>query len=162
MDAGPLLCPLHENSAEKIHNRIQTLLNNLRSYPVSFYNATTGAYGEVDYSLVKSALFRTLYSPYSLAKPLISALAGLERGNLEPIYELSAMKEVGKLITGSCACPATGGDLSSKSSVYDVLSIACGDGDLVTDDVDTLKKYYDDLSSSSIFAEAWWLHLGCA
>ncbi|THH30474.1 hypothetical protein EUX98_g3728 [Antrodiella citrinella] len=163
VEAGPFVCPIHESSAEKIHDRIQTLLTQLRSYPVSFYNATTGVYGEVNYSLVKSVIFATLYNPYSLGKGLTAALVDLEQGNPESIWQLSRAKEADGLLTGSCACPATPGKPWSRMiGRENTWAIACGDGDDVTDDVDTLRKYYDDLAEDSIFAENWLIRVGCS
>ncbi|THH28198.1 hypothetical protein EUX98_g5998 [Antrodiella citrinella] len=162
VDAGPLVCAIHESSTEKIHSRVQGLLTKIRSYPASFYNATTGVYGEVDYSLVKSVILSVLYKPHDLGKGLVSAIADLEQGNPEPIWQLSGGKEAGKLLTGSCACPATPEKPWNKIGRENFYAIACGDGDVVTDSVDALRKYYDDLAEDSIFAENWYIRVGCA
>ncbi|THH27977.1 hypothetical protein EUX98_g6208 [Antrodiella citrinella] len=133
VDAGPLVCPIHESSTEKIHDRIQKLVNSLRSNPATFYNADTGSHGEVDYSLVQKVIFISLYRPYESGMKLASVLADLERGVAEPIFRLSQAEATEEAMKES-----------------------------FTDDVVALRKHYNSLSQVSMFSEIWYARLGCA
>ena len=161
VDAGPLACPIHESSAQKIHDRVQSLFNKLRSYPISFYNAETMSYGRVDYSVLKQVMFATLYKPYNTGKELVSAIADLEQGIAEPMYQLSEMKRAHNLLLEAHTCPVSPRDPSMPWR-GNTLAIACGDGDPVQDGVDELRSYYEDMAESSMFADIWWPRIGCA
>ncbi|TCD60883.1 hypothetical protein EIP91_009374 [Steccherinum ochraceum] len=161
VDAGPVLCRIYEKTTEGIHARVQNLLTRLRTEPVSFYNATSGVYAVVDYSLVKQAIFRTLYTPYTDGKTLTIALAELELGNAEPIFKLSDVKDAYKSITAPCDCsPSRSGPDAER--MENVMAIACGDGEPVEGDVASLKEFYDEMAGESTFAEVWYLRVGCS
>lgn len=162
VEAGPLVCPIHESSVEKIRDRVQKLINSLRSNPATFYNADTGSYGEVDYSLVKKVIFSSLYMPYESSPRLVSAIADLERGSAEPIFRLSEAKAMGELITESCTCPSVSRVKSGRRGMENILAISCGDGNPVNDEVDTLKEYYNNLSQTSMFYDIWYPRLECS
>ena len=138
---------------------MEKLLDDLKTNPKHFYNQTTGDYGIVDFSMVKFVIFRALYQPYTIGKRLFSALADIEKGNPEPIWKLggSGLKKSDY----SCSCPAIppipfaeGSDLT--------LAIACGEGEPVNGDLEELKEFYAKLGESSVFADVWWIHTGCA
>ncbi|TCD60878.1 hypothetical protein EIP91_009369 [Steccherinum ochraceum] len=160
VDAGPHDCPIHEDSADQIHGRIHKLLTNLRTDPASFYNNATGAYGIVDYATAFRAVFTMLYRPHEFAKPILSALADLEHGNAEPLFDLTEAKEAQDLITnGRCAPHQEAWRDGRRENQF---AIACGDGPPVPRGLDELREYYEELSRSSAFAEAWSWRTGCS
>ncbi|KAH8079799.1 TAP-like protein-domain-containing protein [Cristinia sonorae] len=161
-DVGALACPIHEFDADKIHARVQGLLKKLRMTPVTFYNDTTGLYGQVDYSVVIRVIFNMLYKPYSKAQEVFAAISQLERGDAEPIFKLSERATAQGLLTEQCSCPLASDDFWGPSGRENLLAIACGDAGPIHRDIDSLKRYFDDMATTSMFAEAWWPHIGCA
>ena len=83
--AGPQDCPIYEPTSQKISERVTRLFEQLKSQPVSFYNASTGAHGTVNYSTAKGRMFMMLYNPGRDGKGIAQALAALESGDAEPM-----------------------------------------------------------------------------
>ncbi|TCD64930.1 hypothetical protein EIP91_003427 [Steccherinum ochraceum] len=162
VDAGPLVCRIYEKTADEIHARVQKLLAQLRTTPVSFYNETSGAYGVVDYSLVTRVIFTTLYKPYNTGERLTSVLADLELGNAEPIFQISETKIAQGYITDDCVCPSVPYETVAHIGRENMLSIACSDAPPVEDDLPTLKGYFEKMAELSMFAETWWPRIGCS
>jgi len=115
----------------------------------------------VDYSVVKHAIFATLYRPHLLGRQLVQALAGLERGIAEPIWHLSR-KEVNSEDFFGCGCPPGVPLVPFAEGNEITISIACSDGQNVTKGVEELKDFYDEMSKSSVFAPEWYIHAACA
>lgn len=158
-DVGPLACPIYESTAEKVKARVDALLEKLRTHPVAFYNETTGAYGEVDYSIAKGAIFGVLYNPHTSGRNLTVALADLENGIAEPIYQFARRKPDDDDLL--CECPTVPPVPFAQGS-HITLAVACGDGPPLNTTVDELRAFYDDMAKNSTFAEGWWIHLGCS
>lgn len=161
VDAGSHVCPVYESTSGEIHARVHRLLASLKVKPISFYDAETGTYGIVDYATAKRTIFTVLFAPHALGKILLSALADLEQGHSQSLFQLSEMNVAQGLVTDACACPAAPRETWSVNTRENSLAIACGDGDVVTDDVDALREYYDKMAESSMFAETWWFRTGC-
>ncbi|KAH8114404.1 TAP-like protein-domain-containing protein [Phellopilus nigrolimitatus] len=161
VDAGPLTCTIYENSTEKIHDRIENILQRLRVEPVTFFNETTGAYGIVDYSVAKHAIFSTMYRTHARGRDLVSALADLEKGIGEPIYKLSSRSSYQSVLSDSSDCPTTP-PTPFAQGMENLLAIACGDGSPVDDNAEELQKYYDTMAKDSSFAECWFIRTGCS
>jgi len=158
--AGPTKCPIYENSTSLIETRVNTLLTKLKTKPIPFFEKSSGKYAVVDYSQAKGAIFTVLYRPHSSGRNLTVALAELEKGNAEPIWRLSN-RVVDSAETFTCSCPAVPPVPFAQGS-ENTLSVACGDGPAVREDVEELREFYDEMAESSMFAESWWIHLGCS
>ncbi|KAF8646017.1 hypothetical protein AX16_007442 [Volvariella volvacea WC 439] len=78
-EAGPIDCPFWAHSPEAIASNLTALYNRLRVDPVPVI--TPRSYGLVDYSNLRAAVFRSLYSPYVYFKSLAKALADLANGD---------------------------------------------------------------------------------
>lgn len=59
-------------------------------------------------------------------------------------------------------CDCSVGAESNLDSPVALSAIACGDGQRVDDGLDDLKKYYEELSKKSMFADLWGIRAGCA
>lgn len=166
VESGPFLCRMHENSPEKLHLRVMTLLEKLRLKPIAFYTKGIDdhrdTYGVVDYSIAKRTIFTSLYQPYHFWPNLFEALAELEKGNADPLWQMSGTDPMHDMVMGSCVCPAYPSDITGFSGWIATFAIACGDGPSPTDDFESLKKLYEDTAQISIFAEVWDMRLACS
>ena len=153
--AGPSACPIHEESASKIRERVGNLLESLISKPIAALDPQSNQYSIVDGGKVKMAIFWTLYRPVANARNLTVALAEAEKGNGVPMLDLFKFP----IMPLSCNCkpklsvPFIAGDSG--------IAIGCSDGDPVPEDLDSFREYYSDLAETSTFAENWSLRLLC-
>lgn len=161
VDAGPTLCPIYEETPEAIRNRVDRLLNNLQNSPQSYYNTTDGSFDVIDRNAAKTMIFWTLYKPHGRGYNLTYALAALEDGDAAPAVKLSGVaRELKDFL--SCPC-GTDGPSRDRQFLWETsTAIACGDGRPVTDSLEELREYYDDMAKTSIFAEVWQKRIHCA
>ncbi|TDL16249.1 hypothetical protein BD410DRAFT_731629, partial [Rickenella mellea] len=160
VEAGPDACPLHEQTAYRVKRRVDKILDGLKTTPISFYNATLGTYDIVDFSIAKSAIFATLYNTHRDGKKLVLALAELEKGNAQPLWEASGQGSPKDIF--ECECPAGSAYLPSNAGRGPQTAIACGDGKVVRDDIFDLEEFYGELAQRSSFADVWQMRTRCA
>lgn len=159
LEAGPLVCRIHEDSVPKIDARVNTLLEKLRTEPIAFFSEQTGLYGEVTYTIAKLVIFSTLYTPHSTGRALTDALAELEKGNAEPLWNMNTIYKKYNVEDLTCDCPA----VPPVPFATDVTaSIACSDGNVINATVDDIRKSFEEVAEVSEFAEHWLMHLFCA
>ncbi|KAF7331529.1 Abhydrolase-4 domain-containing protein [Mycena kentingensis (nom. inval.)] len=152
--AGPSGCPFHAHNANEILSNIDALAESLRSRPIPVKTATS--YGLVDYSVLRSTIFKALYSPHAAFPRLAKALADLRDGNATGIW---AMSVSGALKPFDCACGAADPFESVDEATWAVL---CNDGDRIPPGYDEFEAHYKALSRTSSFADQWELpRMGC-
>ena len=156
--AGPYACPIYGSSAEMIHERVTRLMERLRTQPTAFYNQSSGEHGVVDYDVVKGGLFLTLYDPTKNGLEFAKALASLESGNAEPMWQMSTKAKNRKLFE----CECSSGGVRPYDGEFVIAAIACGDGTPVEDTLDELKTRLENMSKQSIFADVWPVRALCA
>ena len=92
---------------------------------------------------------------------LANGLAALEQGDSSGIY-INPTKQVINLLE-NCTCPVTSEfpdpTLGKNELTY---AIACGDASDRENDIGTLRKVYDEISSFSTFAASYPIHFFCA
>lgn len=159
VEVGPTVCPIYERSVSQVWDRVDRLLQNLKARPVTFYNVSSSVYGEVDYSVVKYAIFSTLFKLHGAGRRITSALADLERGNAQAIYDLASKK----IDLGAFSCDCLAEPSVSFAHGSDInLAISCSDGLLVKYTMKQLQKFYEQTSLVSTFAEVMTRRIGCS
>jgi hypothetical protein len=143
-DAGPERCAFSAPTPANVSLRFNNLLRSIQTHPVPV--VTSSSHDIVDYSLVRSAVFNALYSPYKKFQLLAKGLADLEAGDGAAFLELPWISR-----------PKFG---CSTVTFYDNLmdasrSILCSEGEAVQDSLADLQAYYEQLSKSSSFADQW-------
>ncbi|KZV81214.1 hypothetical protein EXIGLDRAFT_686220 [Exidia glandulosa HHB12029] len=144
-------CPLHEKTGELVGQRLDAILQRLKTEPIAVRNGSI--YGLVDYALARERIFRALYKPVTSFPPLFKAFAEVERGNGQPLYALS------ELHPSSWRCSCTDVPESVEETT---VAIACGDADVVEHDLPQLKEHYANMARLSSFADMWTAHAQCA
>lgn len=156
-DVGPERCILYESTAQRIHDRLTSILETLKRNPIA---ASTGCgshdYGIVDYKMVKSFLLMFLYSPYSpgAAERLAFALRALEIGEARPFWNLIRPLQQGL----TCTCPSEAPTLQTLEAQQ---AIHCGDGVPLEDTVDEIDEFFHELRQQSEFADVWPYRVMC-
>ncbi|KAF8965907.1 TAP-like protein-domain-containing protein [Flammula alnicola] len=128
--AGPQACAFYDTSPAAISRNLVALYSKVIAQPAVAYSPSLPEYGIVDHAVLKSAIFNSLYIPYSSFSPLAQGLAALRKGNGSLLYQLSSA-------------------LASEA----LAAIACGDGEKVTDNSATLEKYAETISNLSSFSD---------
>jgi len=164
--AGPEKCGLYENSAKLVLQRVNNLLNKLRTAPIPVYQQAAAQnsepeYGIVSYDTVKRSIFLTLYHTHTAGAYIMNLLAELEKGNAYPFLSLSTGRAYRDLL--SCDCPAPGHEPSPYYGLLEpTLAIACGDNAIEDQTFSEIRKIYEDMAMTSTFADIWVLHAACS
>jgi len=163
--AGPEKCGLYENSAELVLQRVDNLLDKLKTAPIPIYQEPTSQnsepeYGLVKYDLVKSLIFGTLYNTHSTGAYVINLLAELENGNALSFLPLTSGRAFRNML--SCDCPAPGHEPPPFYGGEHTLAIACGDNTIEDPTLSEVQKVYEEIAKTSTFADIWSLHVSCS
>ncbi|KAH8826672.1 TAP-like protein-domain-containing protein [Flagelloscypha sp. PMI_526] len=156
--AGAVICPFWESSPRLIEEALNTLYETVRKEPIAV-QLTPGHYGVVDYELLRSTVFQSLYSPYAKFPLLAKALDDLKtNGDGRAIFKLSGGA------ADKVSCSTCDPDKYTFNEVDEALySIACNDGAYVDSGLDAFLEYSDHLKRLSPWAEAWqWIRSSCA
>jgi hypothetical protein len=143
--AGPQGCAFFAPTAAEILDNVDKIYASLRARPIAVW--TNGSYGVVDYSLLRRAIFKSLYTLYAHFPILARALAELSVGNgttLFKMFETPAFR---------CSCePSEHRFDSVKEAEYAVL---CNDGKRIPRDYDEVVAHYHNMSQISQWADLW-------
>ena len=121
VDAGPDRCPFYAPEPEDIRRNLTTLFDRLREVPMPVQ--TTRAYGIVDYGTLRSAVFSSLYTPYTAFLPLAQALKQLAAGDASALVSF-----LGNFYTPyKCSCDAHAHEFDAVRDGQSAL--VCNDGD---------------------------------
>ncbi|EJD44688.1 hypothetical protein AURDEDRAFT_103901 [Auricularia subglabra TFB-10046 SS5] len=151
--AASSACPLREKTGALVEARIQSILENLQTAPLAVRNGSR--YGVADYSLARGLLFRALYKPAAQMPALFAALAAAERGDGAPLHALGGEA----LSEWRCACGAGEPRLAGPPDT--TAAVACGDGDVLDEDLPAMRRHYAKMAEMSSFAEVWVVHSVC-
>ncbi|KAJ7474199.1 TAP-like protein-domain-containing protein [Mycena latifolia] len=143
--AGPELCAFYAPTPAAIAERLAALTASIRTNPVPVVTPT--AYGIVDYSLLRSALFTSFYVPYILFAPIAQGLAALEAGDGSILFSIL---QTAPPFACDCSADQVPFHLNNAEAV---VAIQCGDGIEVTDSVEQLREFYKNAAKTSEFVE---------
>jgi hypothetical protein len=144
-DAGPDGCAFWAPTAEDIRQNLTTLLDNLSTSPIPM--RTKSGYGLLDNSMLRSALFTALYSPYAAFPAIAQGLAELAAGSGKllfdrmnpPLYE--------------CACSSERRGIDSVPDSQ--AAVLCNDGADIPDDLKSTEEFYEMMRNSSPWGDMW-------
>ncbi|KAF9475285.1 hypothetical protein BDN70DRAFT_996546 [Pholiota conissans] len=145
--AGPDGCAFWAPTPEDVKKNLTALYDNIRHQPVSVRRKSR--YGIVDYKTLHSAIFDSLYTPYTSFPKLAEGLAALTTGDGSIIFDMVNPKP-----PFECEC-----SLPERPSVAKVedgtIAILCNDGEDVPHDLESTKKYVEELTKSSRWGDLW-------
>ncbi|KAF8876134.1 alpha/beta hydrolase fold-domain-containing protein [Infundibulicybe gibba] len=151
--AGPDVCPFYAPTPEQISQNLTALYTAIKTQPVPVF--TESGYGLVDYARLQGTIFLSLYSPYESFLPLAKGLADLASGDGRAFFNISAAPIF------ECSCD--GPDPSTDKATEAILGIICTDGQAVPRDLESTKKFYEQFSNISRWADVWApLHISCS
>jgi hypothetical protein len=135
-----------------IKRNLNALYERLQVEPV-VVNANT-LYGVVDYTLVRSLVFSSLYNPYDSFKPLADALAQLAAGNGTAMLSLRPPQ------VPNCSSDPHERDWERVDEGF--ATVACNDGDAASGSIKGLEEHHKKLLEVTEFADVWGqLHASC-
>lgn len=151
-DAGPMKCPFHSSNPDDIRHNLTSLFNQVRREPLVV--KTNSFYGVVDYSVLRSVVFRSLYGPYTAFQPLAHALSQLAAGDGTALLAM---------LTPSiykCSCNPHEHDMDAVLDGQ--ITLVCNDGDEVPKSLSKLEEYWEKLAAVSEWADVWGaIHTNC-
>jgi hypothetical protein len=156
--AGPDSCALFAPDPAAIKARVDALFASLKVKPIVVpvtSNATDGPldYGLLDYNVVRRSFGNYFYNPFTNASAMAAALAAAEQGDGRPFWELVPVLDV----IEQCASGA-----GTQNALETLAAIACTDGDPVSDSLEDLNIWYEQLAATSSFADLLYVHVACA
>lgn len=134
-NAGPSGCSFYASSPEPISENLNRLYDITKTSPFPVLS-NTSSYGVVDYNFLRSTIFISLYSPYSLFPPLADALAELSKGNAKPLWDYATQ-------------------LGLNEVSDPLIAIACNDASLIPGTLGDAEQYYNKLAKTSEWADVW-------
>ena len=152
-EAGPEDCKFWAPTPKDIERNITALYDAIRSKPIPM--KTEKSYGLLDYEMLRSVIFRALYSPYATFAGLAEDLAALAAGDGTGIFDKVSQPPY------QCDCDPSRHQFDQL--VDATFAVACNDGDDVPRDLESAKQYFEMLSNASSWADKWaGIRLGCA
>ncbi|KAJ7123163.1 TAP-like protein-domain-containing protein [Mycena epipterygia] len=144
--AGPEGCAFYSPTAAEISEKMDKIYASVRARPIPV--RTDISFGVVDYSMVRRAIFRSLYSPYAKFPALAQALADLSAGNGTALFKMSEKSPF------ECSCdpsehPVEFADMEASSAVL------CNDGKRISGAYEDTVAHYQELSKTSTWADMW-------
>ena len=125
-------------------------------------NVTLG--GVVDYTLLSTSLFETLYTPFTFGPPFASALHALEQGNPAPLFVLAYSSNTLdvelSLASGETTCDGSPANQPFQLSggLDTRIPILCGDsaGRAMVDRERALEELEGLKALGGLFGNMWW------
>ena len=145
--AAGVACPLHANSSSSVRRRVENILTTIKDSPLPALDDSASTYGVVDYTMVKSDLFRALYNPFTALTQYAHVLAALEQGDGRPA--LAYWQKFHPL--PKCNPKPTLPPGNPEAGV----AIRCGEGLGVGTEFEDVARYFEELSTISMFADVW-------
>ena len=144
-DAGPDRCAFWAPSPDDIRRNLTNLYNSISVQPIPVKTGST--YGYVDYKMLHSFVFNSLYSPFARYRLLAQSLADLSSGD-------------GTIVLTATTLPPfeCSGDPSKgleQNNIEAQAAILCNDGADVPADLHSAQKYYEMMSNTSEFGNLW-------
>ncbi|KIY62125.1 alpha/beta-hydrolase [Cylindrobasidium torrendii FP15055 ss-10] len=149
-EAGPNVCAFHGNasSADQILQSVFDLLDAVTKEPVPI-PGPNGNGRSVDFAMLKSALFESLYHPHSLYPTLALGLADLKAGNGTIISlldgSLNSSMEISNLDPNFV--------YNSEMQLEGLVAVACSDAGSAINSLDELETEYEAAEKLSSFSD---------
>ncbi|KAF8960263.1 TAP-like protein-domain-containing protein, partial [Flammula alnicola] len=151
-EAGPDSCAFWAPTANDIRQKLTTLYDSLRSRPLPV--RTKSGYGLLDYSMLRTAIFESLYWPYASFPIIAQGLADLAAGQGQLLFDRMNPPQF------KCSC-----DSSERAfaTIPDATpAILCNDGDDIPGDLESTQKYFDMMTKASNWGDIWSnIRIGC-
>ena len=144
-DAGPDRCAFWAPSPDDIHQNLTNLYNSISVQPVP--GKAGNIYGYVDYRMLHSMVFQSLYFPFATYRHLAQGLADLAAGNGSIV--LKAMTPP----TFECSGDSSKG--LEQNIIEAQIAILCNDGINIPADLHSAQKHFEMMSNISEFGNAW-------
>ena len=144
-NAGPDGCAFWAPSPDDIRQNLSNLYDSIRVQPVPVKTGNT--YGYVDYTMLHSLVFESLYAPIASFPPLAQGLADLAAGNGTIV--LKAMNPP------PFECSVDSSKDLEQNVIEAEIAIMCNDGANIPADLHWAQKHFELLSNMSEFGNIW-------
>ncbi|KAJ7663011.1 TAP-like protein-domain-containing protein [Mycena rosella] len=143
--AGPEGCAFFSPTAAEISENVDKLYASLRERPIPV--RTNTSFGLVDYSMLRRAIFQSLYSPYAAFPDLAQALADLSAGNATALFKVSEKPPF------ECGCDESQYRFESVGEGGD--AVLCNDGQRIPRAYEDIVAHYQKMRETSEWADVW-------
>jgi hypothetical protein len=144
-DAGPDLCAFWAPSPDDIRQNLTNLYESIKVQPVPV--KTGNIYGYVDYSMLHSFVFQSLYSPIARFPFLAQGLADLAAGNGTIVLEV--------MTPPPFECSVDSSKDLEENNLEAHIAIMCNDGADTPADLRSVQKFFEMMSNISEFGNIW-------
>ena len=145
-DAGPDRCAFWSPSPDDVSQNLTNLYDSISVKPIPVKSGNT--YGYVDYKMLHTLVFESLYAPFATYRRLAQGLADLASGNGTIIL---------KAMTPSpfeCSGDSSSKDLE-RDNLEALIAILCNDGADIPADLHSAQKRFERMSNMSEFGNLW-------
>ncbi|KAJ6579543.1 TAP-like protein-domain-containing protein [Mycena vulgaris] len=143
--AGPEGCAFFAPTAAQLSENVDKLYASVRARPIPV--RTNVSFGLVDYSMLRRAIFQSLYSPYANFPRLAQALADLSAGNGTALFKMSEQPPF------ECACDPAEYRFEPVGEAGS--AVACNDGARISPEYEDVVAHYHNMSKTSTWADMW-------
>ena len=152
-NAGPDRCAFWAPSPDDIRQNLTNLYNSLSVQPIPVKTGNT--YGYIDYKMLHSLVFNSLYSPFTAYRRLAQGLADLAVANGTIVWKAVTLP------------PFECSEDSSKRLEQDIIeahtAILCNDGAGIPADLHSAQKHFEMMSNAFEFGNIWaFIRVQCA
>jgi len=144
-DAGPDRCAFWAPSPDDIRQNLTNLYDSISAQPIPVKSGNT--YGYVDYKMLHSLVFGSLYSPFATYPSLAQGLADLAAGNGSIVLEATTPPPF--------ECSRDSSKDLEQNNIEAQIAILCNDGLNVPADLHSAQKHFEMMSNMSEFGNTW-------
>lgn len=152
--AGPYFCAMHDSSPEKIRNRLDALLADLRIHPIIVPASSSSTQPEIiTFSKLRKLIVSCLYRPVLTFSLFDKVLAALEKGDGQPFVSFTATEQELQLCDAENQEPESGLP-EVQESADGGTAVQCTDAAPLEGGVEAFAKYVTVLEGISKVAGA--------
>ena len=140
-DAGPDRCAFWAPTPDDIRQNLTTIYDSIRIQPVPVKSGNI--YGYVDYTMLHSWIFFSLYSPFATYRGLAQGLAELAAGNGITVFNLASPPRFECSEDSFKGLEQNGGEA--------LIAILCNDGVNIPADLQSTQKHFEMMLNVSEF-----------
>ena len=144
-DAGPDRCAVWAPSPDDIRQNLTNLYDSINVQPVP--GKIGNIYGYVDYKMLHSLVFRSLYSPIASYRRLAQGLADLAAGNGAVVLK--------EMTPPPFECSGDSSKDLEKNNIEAGIAVICNDGANIPGDLLSAQKHFEMMSNVSEFGNLW-------
>ncbi|KAF9475280.1 alpha/beta-hydrolase [Pholiota conissans] len=157
--AGASTCPFWAPTPDAIRTNFTRITESVRARPIpvlipqpSELGKSTATYGLLDYPILRQAIFRSIYVPYSLFPLLAKGFAELAEGNGTLLFQRFA--NGGDKPPFECSCDSE--EKHRWDRVMDPsVAIFCNDNPQIPGDLEWAENYFERMVHASDWADVW-------